>query len=284
MSLRDLFRRRAAPGGENINQHDALGTRRDNETPSVEHGTVGWDGEDEHTDLGKTSNDGTTLIKVQLFRGRDPDEPYKEGIAQGHRIWARIGGPMWFCPAKGSQCFIIFPTGFAETPGVGLLVPAYPGRSPSIQFSKTRAVLDFGPTVDVIIKGKSVTLSDYTAPTPYYLSVGPTTGIKCGAPDASGFCLTAGKWLMYTTDGSGNAVNAMQMSGADYSIVRTEGGQVHGMKISGGNVDVCGALFNAKTAGGNLGMGIASAVSNGIAYSAAGPANLISPSWCVSTT
>lgn len=281
-----MIRGRGAPGGggENQNQADIRGGPADYAQVATEMGTIGWDGDSEHADLGKTTNDGTTLIKVQLFRGRDPNEPYKEGVAQGHQIWARIGGPMWYVPPKGSQCFVLFPGGFAETPGVGLLVPAYPGQSPSIQFSKTRAVLDFGPTVDVIIKGKSVVLCDYTSPTPYYLAVGPTTGIKCGAPDASGFCLQSGKWLMYTVDGGGTAVNTMQMSSADYSIVRTEGGQVHGVKLSGGNVDVCGALFNAKTAGGNLGMGITSAVTNGIAYSAAGPANLISPSWCVSTT
>ncbi|HEU4729977.1 MAG TPA: hypothetical protein VFT22_18900 [Kofleriaceae bacterium] len=266
------------PHGENQNQADVLGTTEEFSQTVVEHGTIGWDGEDEHADLGTVSNDGTTLVKVQLFRGRDTSEPVKDGVSQGHQILARIGGPIWYIPPKGTQCFVVFPGGFQDTPGIGLLVPAYPGKSPSIQFSKTRAVLDFGPDMDVVIKGKSVVLSDYNN---RYFAVGPTTGIKCGDIDASGFCLKGGQWLMYVAN-AGNATAGLKLAATEASMMLNDG-QTQGVTMSGGTVTVLGTTFSAKVAIGYLGK--APTVANTIVAGLPTPgAQLASTSWYVSIT
>ena len=117
----------------------------------IEAGTIGWDGDDDVADIGTEDNDGTTLIKVQLFRGIDPTQPPIDGQATGHKILARLSGfPFWAIPPKGMQCFVAFPAGFATTPGAGVIV-ALPGANPFVQFSSSRAKIDVGRDQDLVI-------------------------------------------------------------------------------------------------------------------------------------
>ena len=61
------------------NEHDLF--RSDDEPLVFEPGTVGWDEDDAHADLGTATNDGNTLVKVTLFRGRDPSTTPKPGAS-----------------------------------------------------------------------------------------------------------------------------------------------------------------------------------------------------------
>lgn len=258
---------------------DAIGSGENATRSYIEHGTVGWDDGSDPLDIGTETNGGRTFIRVQLFRGADPASSPDpgDGAAHGYKIKARISGPMWHVPPRGTHCLVAFPEGLVDAPGLGVII-ALPDKSPSIQFSGTRAVLDFGPDMDVVIKGRSVVLSDYEN---RYFAVGPDTGIKCGDTDASGFCLKSGQWLIYTTTGT-SALNTLKMGSGEFVIVRKSDGQTHGVQLSGGDVNVFGRLFNSKTAGGNLGMVPSTGVgTNAIAYSAAGPANVVSAGWCV---
>lgn len=254
---------------------DAIGSGEPATRSYIEHGTVGWDDGSELLDLGTDTNGGRTFIRVQLFRGADPasvPDP-GDGAAHGYKIKARISGPMWHVPPRGTHCLVAFPEGLVDAPGLGVII-ALPDKNPSIQFSGSRAVLDFGPDMDVVIKGKSVVISDYEN---RYFSVGPETGIKCGDADANGFCLKAGQWLMYTTQ-AGNARSCLKLAGAEASLALNDG-KVAFVKLSDGKIEVAGTKFVAATASGYL--GLTAVAASPIAYSAAGPVNLISASWFV---
>lgn len=153
-----------------------LGASDDFATSTSENGTIGWDGDKlVYDEIGGDGNDGHTLIKVTLYKGKDPAEPVKNGVAQGHQIACRLKGDgFWRIPKHGEKCVVLFPGGDMQTPGNGVIV-ACPDRNPSVQFKENRAVLDFGPDTDVIIKGRSVTMSDY-AEHPNALQVGSVLG------------------------------------------------------------------------------------------------------------
>ncbi len=78
---------------ENTNEQDIFGPR--DEPLVFEPGTVGWDDTDEHFDVGTADNDGNTLVRVTLFRGRDPGVRPRRGVRRqdiahtfvpGHRL------------------------------------------------------------------------------------------------------------------------------------------------------------------------------------------------------
>lgn len=143
--------------------------------PAIEAGIIGWEDQDDVADMGDDSNGGVTLIRVQLFRGKDATSDVKPGVAQGHRILARMNGwPIWAIPPKGLQCYVMFPSGFGDAPGAGVIA-GLPGANPFVQFSKTRAKLDMGEDQDLVLKARSITLSTYGND---YIVVGPDTGIR----------------------------------------------------------------------------------------------------------
>src|ERR1700690_2454791 len=138
--------------------------------PIILRGTVGWKDSDKHFDMGTTGNDGHTLIKVTLNRGRIVGIPV-EGQADGTPVLVQSLGPLYYIPPNGTSVIVCFPDGEMDSIGGGFILGTI-GKSPSIQFKETRAVIDFGDTMDVIIKGKSVTLSDHNAPA-QFIQVGP---------------------------------------------------------------------------------------------------------------
>lgn len=180
-----------------INFADLFG-QDSTEPASLEVGTVGWDNDAEQADLGTQQNDGTTLVKVQLFRGKDPTSDITPGRGQGYRIYARLNGwPFWAIPPKGMQCVVGFPAGFATTPGAGIIL-ALPGPNPFVQFSKTRAKVDVGPDMDLVVKAHSVTLSTYDND---YIVIGPDAGIRLADHNGNSILLKNGKMRVSICEG-----------------------------------------------------------------------------------
>jgi hypothetical protein len=253
------------------------------DTGSIEMGTVGWDDGGKHYELDPDS--GVTLIKVTLFRGRDPDAEgqKKDKRARGQQIKCQISGPLLYIPADGTMVHVSMPAGYWQVPGAGMIT-AVAVKAPAVQFGTNDgkdAVLDFGPDRRVIIKaGKGVILSDYEN---RYLAVSPQTGIKCGDAHANGFALKNDKWLFYTTaDGEMNTCFQLAKSAIKLLI---NDGKTCGVVMKDGKWQGCGDKFEANFAGGSFGKfaGPETPATHGIAYSAAGPANATATSWIVSS-
>jgi hypothetical protein len=99
-------------------------------------GTVGWDEEDEDPDQGSDTNGGVTLVPVQLFGGRDHAKvatQLESGRAQGRRIWAQVGGPIYSIPSKGTRVAVGIPGGHPTTAGAAFIIREL-GPSPTSDF------------------------------------------------------------------------------------------------------------------------------------------------------
>jgi len=153
----------------------------------IEIGSIGWEDEDEWYYLGTDDNDGHTLVRVQLFSGRDITAPLNPTRAQGKKIICQIPSGMYRIPKKDERCYVLIPKGMEAVDGAGLII-ATVGKSPTTQFAADRAVLNFGDDVHVVIKGKSISLQD---PDFRFVSVGSprsggTPGVQVHLPDGTG--------------------------------------------------------------------------------------------------
>jgi hypothetical protein len=123
----------------------------------VEEGTVGWADDKDSVSHGNDFADGNTLLKVTLFEGHPDGEPTTaDGVANGHQILARVSGPVWHTPARGSRVVVLFPGGQMLKPGHGVVIAA-PGPSPATRFGRDKVVLG-DRTKDVTVIGRSVSL------------------------------------------------------------------------------------------------------------------------------
>lgn len=90
------------------------------ETPGqVEMGSVGWEDEDDFFYPGEETNDGHTLIRVQLFRGRDFTKPISNR-AQGRKIICCVADGV--IPKKNARCYVGIPNGMDDSPGAGVIL------------------------------------------------------------------------------------------------------------------------------------------------------------------
>ncbi len=140
-------------------------------------GTVGWEGDTEYVDFGTDENKGYTFVKVQLFDGqRDDTKPLTPTLGQGTKITCHLSGGLFRVPAKGTRVFVAIPEGMDNVTGAGVIFATIE-PSPTSQFHKDRAVLDFGTDTHVVIRGKSVAMQSAAND---FVSVGkPRSG---GAP------------------------------------------------------------------------------------------------------
>jgi len=208
---------------ELANDADVLGDRA--EPLLFEPGTVGWDGVDPHFD----TEDGVTLVRVTLVRGRHPSTPLQPDVAQGYQVLCRIGGGLFRIPKKGTSVMVGFPTAFANHPGAGVIV-CTTEASPDIQFSDTKAKMDVGADADLVIKAKSVTISDYDN---RFLHVGPD-GVMLQDEKGNGVILKSGAIMIFVADG-GDAKTLLQMTPKELSLLQKDTGFV---KLTGGNVTI----------------------------------------------
>lgn len=108
------------------NEHDIVGTPDEYAPTIVERGVVGWEDAEEWFELGDETNGGLTLVRVQLFKGRDPGVAPKPGVAQGYRVLVALADGFFRIPPNRSECVIAFPGGDVQTPGAGVLLAVIP--------------------------------------------------------------------------------------------------------------------------------------------------------------
>jgi hypothetical protein len=227
---------------ENTNEQDLFGAA----DPLVfEPGTVGWDDTGEHFDAGTADNDGNTLVRVTLFRGRDPSVAPKAGVASGHRILAQLGGGLFRIPPKGTRVMVGFPTAFATTPGAAVILCTCEA-SPDSQFGAGKAKLDVGPDQEIILKGKAVTLTDYDD---RFLHVGPD-GVMMQDENGNGVVIKNGAIVIYVADG-GDAKSVIQITKGELSFLQKDSGFV---KLKSGSATVF-ANKSAAIVAGNVMLG-----------------------------
>lgn len=115
-------------------------------TAQCEIGSIGWEDEDEYFHPGETSNDGLTLVKVQLFRGRDYTKELSDR-AQGVKILCVLPDGEFRVPAKNARCYVMIPQGMDNVPGAGLIVATVGGGN-EVHRNITAGDVVIGPTGD----------------------------------------------------------------------------------------------------------------------------------------
>lgn len=225
-------------------QDDLSNQARDYAPSLVEMGTVGWDDEDQWYEKGGDENDGHTLVRVQLYRGKPETERVKAGVARGHKILCVTSDTIHRIPKKGTRCYVIIPKGFEDAPGAGVIV-ACVSKNPTTQFEEDRVVLDYGEDVHVVIKGKSVALSDHLSPS-NSISVGtPRTGGPPGVlihlPDGTGAVWQPGAIGIYATQAC-----LMQMTPSKFEVWQGGGSF---LQLDGANFTSYGAVNKMQGAG-----------------------------------
>lgn len=203
---------------------------------SIENGTIGWgDADDDHFEIGEGDNEHLPLVRVTLGRGKGPIGD-TEDRAQGNEVLCRWGMLIDFIPKKGTQCVVAFPAGMRGTEGGGVIIGLI--RPNAAQFKEDRAMLAVGDDVHLLVKGKSVTLSDYGdgANTPTrWLMVGTSRGggaprILCSDETGSGWNIKAG--VVGLISSAGGAPKAwVEVNGESASMARAGGEQ---LKLSSG--------------------------------------------------
>lgn len=262
---------------ETFSDADILGKPEEFEKTVIEMGTIGHDGEaGNHFSLGTEENGGVTLVQVQLHRGRDNrsdsnDVPRKPERAQGHKIWARISGEgsFWLIPKKGKQCYVAFPGGFNDAVGMGIII-AVPGSNPTIQFSATRAVLDVGDDVDLIIKGRSVAIQTHSG---HFIALTDEAGVQLLDKDGDGINIREGKLTAFASAG-GDAKAVLALSEGEANLMHKGGSFI---SCAGANSTWMGTELNMS--GGSMAFGTAASPATPILVGLSGMAGV--PSSCM---
>lgn len=85
-------------------------------------GQAGWDDEDVVAFPGSMEDDGHTLVRCQLFTGRDITKEHTPGRAQGTRLVCHVSDGVFKIPVKGARVYIVIPHGMEGVAGAGLIV------------------------------------------------------------------------------------------------------------------------------------------------------------------
>lgn len=238
-----------------FNETDILDSRETADDLGVEIGTIGWeDDPDPHFDINQESDDGVTLVKVQLFRGRVGGTTPKKGIAQGHKILARLSsqhGGLWSVPRKGRQCIVNFPGGFGLTPGAAVIT-AVAGAYVNDQFREDREIWDAGTDRDVLIKGRRVAIQDYEG---NFLCVSPESGIQMVDKDGNGVHIKGGVVTLFASSGSPPDAKALIVlkDGRIDIIEKSSGGSF--LSVGGGDISCQGSALKAAVGQALIGVG-----------------------------
>jgi hypothetical protein len=89
-------------------------------------GTIGWDGDGgKFYDLGSADDDGSLLVRVTLFRGRDQSKVLaQDGMAQGQQLLSKIASTFVHIPPRGSRVLVALPEPFGSAPGGSMIIAA----------------------------------------------------------------------------------------------------------------------------------------------------------------
>jgi len=208
----------------------------------IELGTVGWENTLEWVEFGQGDpvDSGKTLIRVQLFRGRDKTQPLAQGIGQGHQILAQLNTLSGMrIPPKGMLVWVAFPAEMDLTPGAGVIIAGASSTAQTPQLAKDRVVLDFGD-VDVVFRGRSLSLHDKEN---RFLCVGASRtgngapGILMQDETGTGIHLHGGNVEITATDnGSPNKVKTWaHLDSGGFSVTQVDGsGKTSALTIKDG--------------------------------------------------
>lgn len=230
----------------------------DHDQPQILFGTVGWEGEDSWYEKGTDKDDGHTFVKVQLFSRRDPTTEYNPSVGQGRKILCHIGSGIFRIPPKGTVVYVAVPHGFGSCPpGMGVILTAIE-QNPMLQYDDDRVQINFGEDKHIVIRGKSVTMTD---PDNRFLMVGTARAggdpcIVAQDETGSGWIVSEGKVALISADG-GTVNSIYQMTGDKVELVCTASGGA-GMKIESGSWSAFGA--QAFLTAGFVGLGPAPAL------------------------
>lgn len=245
----------------------------------IMHGSIGWEDDDAVTAPGTGDNDGHTMVKVQLFEGRDITKPLNPDRAQGHKILCHLSGGMFRLPKKDTRVVIAVPNGLEHVSGAGVIFASIEKSSSlAITFEEDRAVIDFGGETHVAICGKSVSMMSYDKE---FVAVGTprsggTSGVTIQAKDGTGAVFQEDVASLFVgTPGGGASKCILQMSGSLIQCLSKDGGMWQlndkGFVTVGTEIGIIGAAVY---------LGKAPIVSSPVAY---GPAGVgVSPSVFVS--
>ena len=209
--------------------HDADILAKDEDPLVFEPGTVGWSSASPHYD----TEGGVTLVRVTLFRGKSPTTPLVAGVAQGLEVLCRIGGGMFRIPPPGTPVTVGFTSAFATMPGCGVIV-CTTETSPEIQFSPTRAKMDLGPDTDLVLKARTITLSDYNN---RFIHIGADGGIQVQDSDGTGIIIKSGGIAIFAVE-NGVMKTLLQLSPTALQAMQSDGSFLN---MKGGNMTVVGS-------------------------------------------
>lgn len=85
-------------------------------------GTVGWQDGLEPQELGDSTNDGVSLVKVTLFASPDVTKTPEGDRAQGQPILCRLSGTVVDIPRDGDQVLVAVPQTFGMVPGAATIL------------------------------------------------------------------------------------------------------------------------------------------------------------------
>ncbi len=118
----------------------------------MDHGQVfvaqaGWDDTDEMLFQGGFDDDGNTLVRCQLFTGRDITKEHDPDRAQGTKLVCQILDGLGI-PVKGAKVFLICPHGMQGKPGAYVIVG-------SVTKQALRKNIEAGSVVDTAPSGEA---------------------------------------------------------------------------------------------------------------------------------
>lgn len=164
--------------------------------PQIEMGTVGWDNESGVSDI---EQDGYTLVKVQLFRGKDPSEKIKNAErAQGHRLLCMMASSIGRIPPKGTRVLIAIPHGYEGMANGTSVIIATIEKNKASQLSNQRAVQDYG-TQDLVIKARSISLMDREN---RFITISPESGVIIQDKTGTGAMWKGDAAAIFVSDGT----------------------------------------------------------------------------------
>ncbi len=99
---------------------------------SMAHGQVflaqaGWDDSDEVFFPGSFDDDGHTLVRCQLFSGRDITKEHTPDRAQGTKLICHVADGVFKVPVKGARVYILIPHGMEGVSGAGVIIASVGG-------------------------------------------------------------------------------------------------------------------------------------------------------------
>lgn len=85
-------------------------------------GQIGWDTDADHFFPGEKTNSGLTLVRCQLFAGRDTTQQHTPDRAQGRKLTCQLSDGVFRVPKKNTRCYIAIPDGMDNVAGAGVII------------------------------------------------------------------------------------------------------------------------------------------------------------------